>query len=946
MDWVTVAIGLGVCLITALVLYLISVYSFKEHTFEEALAEQQKFANSLLKADKGSTKEKEKKPKKAAKKNKDKEKREVEPTSVGSSAVVDGKHPHVEFEPDEEIIPEESGSTQSEGEKKKADKKEKGKPILRNSDSSPCTTQSNDSFDPDVDTINHFGESAPKDDMELKAKDPAVKSVKSKGPKAVEEKIVAEVAVVEPVAVKEVAFLTTRNTGAQPQQHGTPKKQQRKKVIKNDALETIDGGEELLLLLGGTEKLLSALRRLPLSVAELQTMIEVLLNRQQEASGTFESEWMERGGRLDPIAALRKQLADKEKLMMEELEEKQSYQNKLRTLGTEIAAERTRAGQARNQLEEALNRQTGEITGLNMRIQQLVEHHANELVAMKNNFLQAQKASMMSDDHLRQIQRLQEEKGQFAAVQQDMASRVQQLEEMIRHKDQHLDELLRHKEQRMEQEVKLQNQVALLEVQLQESEQVRSAMLMESDQSLQAQQEMIQLREALNQQEAQFRQSAIESHARFEELERTKQLLEDRITTSDRELITVRNIASQKESESQLEVQRFSDEKQQLVQQLEEALAQQSEQSFDDVTVEALMMKNEAALAAERATAADKESQLNTEIQRLQDDNQKLAQQLSTVETELSDKSLQVVEEDRAIAAEKESEFQTELQRLRDENQELANKLSSLPQIQENHEEEARLEALLKVKEEELEVTKSKNNELRDKNYKAMDALAEAEKALVLSKKSANSSSDVQQSIGASLLQVFPELTFDATASPSFFSENVASQMAFSLKRLQEDEQSKAQAQVLHYKTVLSQTEEVLIQLQSRVEAEEQSWKTKMLRLESEITATKQEREFWMEQCRKQEATEQLSTDVTSLESKLETLQKEKEQLIQDMEKVRLEKTTELEQSQQQLLAVEEMAAREKEATQLLREQLDTLKAGVPTKMTDTNGNGTATEEV
>ena len=32
MDWVTVAIGLGVCLITALVLYLISVYSFKVTT--------------------------------------------------------------------------------------------------------------------------------------------------------------------------------------------------------------------------------------------------------------------------------------------------------------------------------------------------------------------------------------------------------------------------------------------------------------------------------------------------------------------------------------------------------------------------------------------------------------------------------------------------------------------------------------------------------------------------------------------------------------------------------------------------------------------------------------------------------------------------------------------------------------------------------------------------
>merc|ERR1712137_699719 len=60
MDWVTVAIGLGVCFITAVVLYLISVYSFKEHTFEEALAEQQKFANSLLKGEKGNAKEKEK----------------------------------------------------------------------------------------------------------------------------------------------------------------------------------------------------------------------------------------------------------------------------------------------------------------------------------------------------------------------------------------------------------------------------------------------------------------------------------------------------------------------------------------------------------------------------------------------------------------------------------------------------------------------------------------------------------------------------------------------------------------------------------------------------------------------------------------------------------------------------------------------------------------------
>lgn len=938
MDWVSVAIGLGVCVITALVLYLISVYSFKEHTFEEALAEQQKFANSLLKTDKSNAKEKDKKPKKSAKKNKDKEKKDAGENNVGASSAFEGKQ-HVEFEPDDEIIPEELAS------EAKTDKKEKVKPILRNSDSSPSTSQSNNSFDPDVDTINHFSDTAPKDDCELK-----VKSVKTKGPKVVEEKVV-EVPVVEPIATKEVAFIVGRNTGSQPQQQGTPKRQQRKKVVKNDTFD-IDGGEELLLLLGGTEKLLSALRRLPLSAAELQTLIEVLLNRQQEASGTYESEWMERSGRLDPIAALRKQLDDKDKLLLEEVEEKQSYQNKLRSLGTEMAAERTRAAQARNQLEEALTRQTAEINGLNLRIQQLVEHHSNELVTLKNNVMQAQKAAVLSDEQLRQVQRLQEEKGQlevrFAAVQQDMNSRIQQLEDMIRHKDQHLDELLRLKEQRMEQEIKLQSQLAMLEVQLQESEQVQSAMLLESDQTMQAQQEVVQLREALTQQEIQFRQATVESHSRFEELERTKLLLEDRITTSDRELLVARNIATQKESEAQQEIHRMSLENQKLVEQLEEARAQQTEQPFDDVTVEALKMQNEAALEEERTNAAQKESQLNTEIQRLQNDNQQLAQQLSALQTEKTEEqSVQaVLEQERVIAVQKESEFQTELQRLRDENQELAQKLSDLPQIDPNQGEEAkaRLEALLKEKDEELEITKSKNNELRDKNYKAMDALAEAEKALVLSKKSANSSSDVQQNIGASLLQVFPELTFDATASPSSFAENVANQMAFSIKRLQEDEQSKAQAQVLHYKSVLSQTEELLNRLQSRVEAEEQSWKTKLLRLESEITATKQEREFWMEQCRKQETAEQ-STEKSSLQLKLETLEKEKDELIEKVKMIQLEKTSELERSQQQLQAAEELAAQEKEAAQLLREQLDTTKAAVPTKVADTNGNSTATDE-
>lgn len=186
-------------------------------------------------------------------------------------------------------------------------------------------------FDPDVDSLNHFVEHPPKDDVEMKTKD-----VLKTGKKSSKANIEEPVPVVEPVVVKEVAFIVGHNTNgqtnatpaAQQQQPSTPKKK-RKQNTKTDSVETIDGGEELLLQIGGTEKLLSALRELPLTPAELQTTIEVLLNRQQEESTIADSEWMEPGGRLDPIGALRKQLDDKEKALQEEIEEKLAYQNKV-----------------------------------------------------------------------------------------------------------------------------------------------------------------------------------------------------------------------------------------------------------------------------------------------------------------------------------------------------------------------------------------------------------------------------------------------------------------------------------------------------------------------------------------------------------------------------------------------------------------------------------------
>ncbi|XP_046630664.1 kinectin-like isoform X3 [Daphnia pulicaria] len=997
MDLASVLIGLTICAVTAVVLYFISVKSFQEKSFEEVLAEQQQFEDSLLKGEK-SNKDKEKKTKKhAVKKNKEKEKGKNHGNAPSAAQSVPFEEKlHVEFEPDAEVIPEEPIAVNVE--KKKSDKKEKVKPILRNRDQ--VTTET---FDPDVDSINHFMEHPPKDDVELKVKDKEKTNKKAKV--VIEEKVVAsEAPIVEAAPVKEVAFNVARGNNnpssasapvAPQQQPGTPKKQ-RKRNAKTDSLDTADGGEELLLQLGGTEKLLSALRQLPLTSSELQTMIEVLLNRQQEASGTVESEWMERGGRLDPIGALRKQLADKEKALQEELEEKQAYQNKLRTLGTEMTTERTRAAAARKQLEESLARQTAEMQMLSVRLQQTTEQHVAEVNALRVAVQQAQKASQTSEEHLRQLQRLQDEKNQFDArfataqqMQQEMGARVQQLEDFLMHKEQQL----------MEQA----NQMAIIGGKLQESEQARNG------QSHEVQREVAQLREALQAAEAQSLHTAHDARVRLEEMERTKELLENRITKVDRDLAMERSLAAQNEERIRQEVSRLCLENQALNLQLTNATQNRQEDDSKWAAVQEQMQVERNQMAAKESEVQKELEHLRSEINSLnqqlsntsqsrQNDDVKLAaiqeqmqvernqmaakeaeaqkdlehlkSEINSLNLQLSSSSQNRQDDDVKLAAiqeqmqvernqlaAKESEAQKELEQLRSETQSLTQQLNETKQNEQDR--QNKLDVELKSKDEELETQKRKNNELRDKNYKAMDALAAAEKALVELKKSSSSAKNVpspveiNQAIGAGLQRVFPELSFDASASPAAFAESLSSQMTRSLERLQSEEQSKAQAQVLHYKTVLSQTEELLNRLQSRVEAEETSWKVKLTQIESDLLTVKQEKEFWMDQCQKQEAQQQQQTsevDVQPLNAQIESLQKEKDHLLQEIEKERQAAAELASQSgshRDQLQAVESQLAEERKSVQQLRDQLDQAKkdeAATKSAAATTNGNGTKAE--
>ena len=102
-----------------------------------------------------------------------------------------------------------------------------------------------------------------------------------------------------------------------------------------------------------------------------------------------------------------------------------------------------------------------------------------------------------------------------------------------------------------------------------------------------------------------------------------------------------------------------------------------------------------------------------------------------------------------------------------------------------------------------------------------------------------------------------------------------------------------------------------------------------MVRLESDVAAAQQERDFWMEQCQKQERTHQQQlheakdqaapVDVSPLQSRIESLEKQVDLERQSAADL----TAQLNQKQQLLQTTGESLAQERQVIQSLRQQLE-----------------------
>ncbi|XP_077640025.1 kinectin isoform X4 [Lonchura striata] len=321
-------------------------------------------------------------------------------------------------------------------------------------------------------------------------------------------------------------------------------------------------------------------------------------------------------------------------------------------------------------------------------------------------------------------------------------------------------------------------------------------------------------------------------------------------------------------------------------------------------------------------------AQLTSKVQELEQQNlQQLQQvpaasQIQDVENLLKEEKEQmkklkamVEEKEREIAnqvkqlqdVQKENEsFKAQIQELKQENckqASLAVQSEELLQVVAGKEKEiANLQSELASQRNAFEQQRKKNNDLREKNWEAMEALASTEK--LLQDKVNKTAKEKQQHLEAAevetrqlLQKLFPKVSLPSNMSHSEWIcgfEKMAKEYlreASGSEDVKAMEQKLKEAEEMHillqlecekYKSVLAETEGILQRLQRSVEEEESKWKIKVEESQKEL--------------------KQIRSVVTSLQheverlkeenKEVETLKKEREHLESELEKAEIERST------------------------------------------------------
>ncbi|XP_052272904.1 ribosome-binding protein 1-like isoform X2 [Dreissena polymorpha] len=607
----------------------------------------------------------------------------------------------------------------------------------------------------------------------------------------------------------------------------------------------------------GHAQLITSLKEASFSENEAQTMIDILLSKQGGATPVA-SDWNKKSQRGDPVVMLRKQLEEKEKALQEEQQMVFAANNKYKEINQQLTQEKLKAQTTEKQLIEKIDYQGRETVALHQRMQHAHEQHMQEtkqfqtriqqLEAQTGDKSQYQKVIEENKSLREALTKTQSEslpaaeanslKQKVSIMEKEMSSNMLKL-----NSSENTCTTLKKKVEKLEAEIKrLESQSStgsVLEKRIDElSQELRS--LESKNKSLEG--ERVSREQAVDM----AQKECVNLKIKLQELERA-------LTESDN---------STREREERLKEA--------------ERLKINTEENLKNLQKKIESIDNE-------------KTSLKTEVQSLKQENSQLSTELKTTQEKVQETQAKSSQMNGDV---RESENTISME---DHHKQLSDKDAQLTKL--TTEMQTTISKVAEL-ESQLETQKQKNNDLRTKNWKAMEALNQTEKSVndkvqsaIKEKMDALSSNQREvESYDKTLLQrLFPEVTVASKASHKEWMTEFEQQISAHNKALKQSSSAssdnsaklevrvseleshieelktrqaeaessrdklqsaleesdsasaKLQLQVGQYRNVLSETENKLTQLENSVEAEEKKWQERLAAKEEELTQLKNE---------------------------------------------------------------------------------------------------------
>ncbi|XP_014243539.1 kinectin [Cimex lectularius] len=591
-------------------------------------------------------------------------------------------------------------------------------------------------------------------------------------------------------------------------QNGMKTKNNKKKKNELTNLQQLKSESEAVNI----NLLIALVQKAELSRSENQLLIDALLNKQQEDI----SEWLQ--GRQDPLVKLKKQLLETEQALKDEKEAAVGLQTKLKELRNEINNEKS----TNRQMEERLATVQNECQSYSLKLQQAIEDK-QALTAQHNSCLQQIKQcqKQLSDEKIK--------------AKEELAEAEEQYHEAIRAVQTECTEYALTSQQFQAESANLRAQLAL----------VQDQSLMVNEEFLKSKNDMERLLT-----ESQFQVSKLQNElsAATRELNEVREerkhdnMFRNKYELENQSLIDENNRLSCKISSLHSEIKTLLEQNEALSKNCSEIL--ENGYSYNNkqklAEYDSRLEETENSLKSvknELDAKVNKIEELNTIISTCKNENAKKDALLQKAQTEIDAlkakaalSPIKIIEDDNLL-------------QLKDVITEKNKEISNLKN--------------------EIESCKQQNNKLRDKNWKIIEALNQAEKRSQYSERHSELSNPAKENGFETRVENWVKKLVNKLEPNIVLEEKGTDDMTVWLNKVEnalnsynhqrpeycddntdlvhlQSQNNQLQNLLEHYKKVINDTEGMLNELQNNVEIRESEWKDKINDLENIVEQLRQ----------------------------------------------------------------------------------------------------------